>query len=254
MKTFDPASQIGTMPPVLSLPKIDQLSPVYGYRKQPTLVDFPGKLAAVFFTSGCNFRCGFCHNYAMLSQRRRGLTWEQLEDACHRFRADWVEAAVITGGEPTLWDDLPALVHHLRSHGFAVKLDTNGSRPDMLAELLPHLDYVAMDVKCSLERYPEFVGYRQPEHIAEAIGILKSATVPHEFRTTIVPGVHDDAEMARIGALLAGARRYVLQPFLPHDDLPDIALRKQSRTTPQHINQAAAQVQPHVHHLITRGG
>jgi pyruvate formate lyase activating enzyme len=102
---------------------------VYAYLEKPSMVDYPGRYAAVFFTSGCNFRCGFCHNATLMGRQKAALTWEQLTEAATRFKNNWVNGIVITGGEPTCSDDLVDLIRFFKERfGFAVKLDTNGSR------------------------------------------------------------------------------------------------------------------------------
>ena len=113
------------------------------------MVDYPKHFAAVFFTSGCDFTCGFCHNATLIGKKQAGLSRDKLEEAAARFKKNWVNGVVITGGEPTGADDLLDLIHFFKDRfGFSVKLDTNGSNPHRLAECLPFVDYVAMDVKC----------------------------------------------------------------------------------------------------------
>lgn len=228
-------------------------SPVYGYRKQASMVDFPDRLAGVFFVSGCNFRCGYCHNLEQLGKRRPGLTWERLGRACDDLRRQWAKAVVITGGEPTLWDELPALVDFFRQQGFLVKLDTNGSRPDLLEAMLPRLAYVAMDLKASLASYPDVAQWAKTDLLVRSIELLLTADVPCEFRTTLLPGVHDEAELHAMGELIRGAPRYVLQPFLPRPDLPNPALRQQPRTTPATLRQAGDIMRPYVQSVVIRG-
>ncbi|MFA4944557.1 MAG: anaerobic ribonucleoside-triphosphate reductase activating protein [Lentisphaeria bacterium] len=213
--------------PTLSDP---QLSPVYALLKKPTMIDFAGHLAVVFFLSGCNFRCGFCHNAELLGRRRQGLPWARLDALCHEFRRNWVTGAVVSGGEPTLHEDLPGLIHFLKGHGFAVKLDTNGSRPEVLERVLPLLDAVAMDIKCAPERYHEFVRFADSATVIRSVELLRGSGLGVEFRTTVVETVHTAAEMHRIGDWLRGAERYLLQPFLPRPDLPDESLRGRPRT------------------------
>ncbi|MDT8391503.1 MAG: anaerobic ribonucleoside-triphosphate reductase activating protein [Lentisphaeria bacterium] len=208
-----------------------ETAPVYGYLKRPSMVDFPGILAAVMFTSGCNFTCGYCHNAALMRTRRDGITWEKLKEGCDRFRDQWVKGVSITGGEPTLWgDELVRLVRVLKRQGFKVKVDTNGSRPDVVAKLAGIADFVAMDVKCSPAKYGEFVNFHHPERIAESVDIIRASFPAHEFRTTIVEDFHTDEQMAEIKKLVAGAKRYALQPFIPRDDLPDESFRVRFRT------------------------
>ena len=137
-----------------------QSSSIYAYLEKPSMVDYPGHFAAVFFISGCSFTCGFCHNAALMGKKQAGLSWETLEAACARFKKDWVNGIVLTGGEPTTAGDLVDLIHFFKERfGFSVKLDTNGSNPERLAECLPLIDYVAMDIKCGLSAYSELAGF-----------------------------------------------------------------------------------------------
>lgn len=229
------------------------LSSIYAYLRHPTLIDFPGHLAAMFFISGCNFRCGFCQNASLLGKKKPGLSWQKLEKATRRFKEDWVSGAVISGGEPTLAPDLFALIAFFRRHNFAVKVDTNGSNPDILAKMLPLVDFVAMDIKCSLERYPEFVGFKEPERIEESIRLLLDGQTPYEFRTTVLEHVHTHDEMNAIAEMLDGARRYVLQPFLPRPDLPEETWRTLKRTSPHHLNSIAERLRRRCHRVEVRG-
>lgn len=227
---------------------------VYGFLQRPSLVDFPARLAAVFFTSGCNFACGFCHNAGLLQRKQAGLTAERLRGAVRRFRTrDWVDGAVITGGEPTLCDDLPAIIELFRSEGLAVKLDTNGSRPDILRNLLPRVDCVAMDVKCSPQTYPDLTGFDRLETIDESIGLILAADCVHEFRTTVIESVHSDEEMRAVGERIRGARSYTLQPFIPRDDLPDPLLRAEPRTTPERMKNLQALMTPYAESVTIKG-
>ncbi len=211
-----------------------ETSPVYGYLKRPSMVDYPGRLAAVMFTTGCNFQCGFCHNAALMCHRQEGLPWEKLEASCRNFKEHWVNAVVLTGGEPTLWAaELPRLIALYRRLGFAIKLDTNGSRPEVLEQIIPLVDYVAMDIKCGLANYGEFVGFADGDKIRASIELIKALAPEHEFRTTVVEAVHDEQEMLAIKALVQGARRYFLQPFLPRENLPEEIYRDMHRTSPE---------------------
>jgi len=222
--------------------------------RNPSLVDFPGRMAAVFFFTGCNFRCGFCHNAPLLATAKAGYTWERLDELCAGFRRQWVEAVVLTGGEPTLAPGLAGAVRFFRQRGFDVKLDSNGSRPDVLASLLDQVHFVAMDVKCSLPRYPEFVGFADTEAVARSIRLLLGSSTPYEFRTTIIEAVHDDAEMQAIGETVRGASSYAVQAFIPRDDLPDPALRTTPRTRPQALQRAARVLRSYVGRVEIRGG
>ena len=217
------------------------------------MIDFPGRLAVFFFTSGCNFRCGFCHNASLLGKSLPGLSWERLAEACDKYREQWVDGAVISGGEPTLHQDLPDLIDFFRDRGMKVKLDTNGSNPAMLKTCLPKLDYVAMDIKTAPSKYAELTGYSDIDRIRASVELIMQLAQNGEFRTTIVEQLHTTADMQEIAALIDGAQRYVLQPFVPQDNLPDPALRKHPRTSPQCMRAMADCVRACVQNLIVRG-
>lgn len=228
-------------------------SPVATVLHAPSMVDFPGRLAAVFFVGGCNFRCGFCHNAALLAHPERYFTWDALRARAAEFRQSWADGAVISGGEPTLSANLPALIAELKAFGFAVKLDTNGSRPDALAAVLASVDYVAMDVKTAPERYARFTGFDDTSAIARSMELLRRGAVDYELRTTVVDSEHDDAVMDAIGAWVRGARRWVLQPFVPRDDLPDPKLRSTPRTPATRLIELRERLADCAGEVIARG-
>ncbi|MBN1269368.1 MAG: anaerobic ribonucleoside-triphosphate reductase activating protein [Kiritimatiellae bacterium] len=206
-------------------------SPVYAVRKSPSMLDYPGHLAAILYTAGCNFRCRYCHNAELVSSLELAFTWEQLDEKCERFATQWVDAAVVTGGEPTLAPNLLDLLQLLKNYGWKVRLDTNGSRPDVLEKVMPLVDYVAMDVKCGLGEYHGLTCFRDPGRIQDSIGLIKARAPDYEFRTTVVDAWHTDEQMRQIAELVRGARRYVLQPFIPREDLPDPSFRGHARTS-----------------------
>ncbi len=231
----------------------DDFSPVYGYLQNPSMVDFAGKLAAVFFTTGCNFRCGFCHNASLMGQSRPGMSWHKLEEGCRRFVNDWVDGAVITGGEPTLSGNLETLIGFLKQFGWAVKLDTNGSRPDVLKSCMPLVDYVAMDIKTGLSGYSDLTGFKNISRIKESVELIKKSAPDYEFRTTIIEGIHTDAEMQEAADLIRGAKRYIVQPFIPSESLPDIGFRKLKRTRAGRMEEIAELVADCADEVLVRG-
>ena len=228
------------------------ISSVCAFQKNPSMLDYPGCMSALFFTSGCNFRCGYCHNAALLAGAKGGLPYERLERACEKFREDWVDAAVITGGEPTLSPDLPILIGLFRSAGFRVKLDTNGSKPDAIARVLRDVDYVAMDVKCRLENYPRVAGFNDPDAIRRSIALVRDGARDYEFRTTIVESLHTDEELHAIGEAVRGARRCVVQPFVPRDDLRDETYRRMPRARDERVREAAAILRGYADEVVCR--
>ncbi|MBT3192105.1 MAG: anaerobic ribonucleoside-triphosphate reductase activating protein [Verrucomicrobia bacterium] len=233
---------------------LDELSPVYAYLQNPSMVDYAGHLSAVFFTTGCNFKCGFCHNAPLMGTARPGMSWSKLQKGCQKFVADWVDGAVITGGEPTLSEALPELIRFLKRFGWSIKLDTNGSNPEMLLDCLPLVDYVAMDVKAGVSGYPALTGYDDMDCLRRSIGMIKDSGKDHEFRTTVLEPFHDDAQMREISELISGARRYIVQPFVPSENLPEARYRQMARTSAGRLEAVAALVAGCADEVSVRGG
>ncbi len=215
-------------------------SPFRAFQRQPSLIDFPGRLAAVFFVGGCHFRCRFCHNAELIATGGPRLSWRRIEDACRAFSRDWVQAAVVTGGEPTLFDGLPDCLAFFRRLGWQVKLDTNGSNPDLLEACLPLTDYVAMDIKADPDGYRELTGFADTEHLTRSIELIKTRARDYCFRTTVIEPFHDDARMRAIGEWIRGARRYVLQPFVPRESVADPAWQALPRTSDRRLSELRA--------------
>lgn len=189
-----------------------------------TLLDYPGKVACTVFLSGCNLRCPYCHNPELVLPGR-GNGSEMPVQGVMAFlegRKGKLDGVCVTGGEPTLQPELPELLEKLRSLGFAVKLDTNGTNPGMLKTLLHNgvLDYVAMDIKNSPERYRETCGGADVlPRVQESAGLLLKEAAEYEFRTTVCKPLHTEKDMAEIGRWLKGAKRYFLQAFVDSGDL-----------------------------------
>ncbi|WP_156275884.1 anaerobic ribonucleoside-triphosphate reductase activating protein [Neomoorella glycerini] len=213
-----------------------------------SLVDFPGEVCTTVFYGGCNFRCPWCHN-ADLVLRPFTLPEISPEEVLNLLsrRRSWVQAVCITGGEPTLAPGLEEFIRSLKSCGFKVKLDTNGTHPGILARLLTDglLDYVAMDVKAPPGKYNLLAGTKVDlESVRESIALIKNSRIAYEFRTTVVPGLLLEEDLLAIGRLLRGARRYVLQQYQPAGTLLDAdfqALRPYPGAT---LNNIAQKLQP----------
>ena len=190
--------------------------------QKTTLLDFPGHVAATVFTGGCNFRCPFCHNSELLpgTVEAEYETGEVLDFL--RKRKGILEGVCITGGEPTLQPDLEDFIRSVRELGLLVKLDTNGTNPDMLEALAQEglLDYAAMDIKNSPDRYAETCGgVDLLGPVKRSAALLMAGAVDYEFRTTVCAPLHTPEEMAGIGRWLKGAKRYFLQPFVDSGEL-----------------------------------
>jgi pyruvate formate lyase activating enzyme len=182
-----------------------------------SLVDFPGVAAAVVFTQGCNFRCGYCHNPELVYPTMFGpeLSEESVFDFLGR-RKGKLGGVVVTGGEPTLHPDLPEFLARVKALGFSVKLDSNGTNPSMLKQLYERklIDYLAMDIKGPLESYSEIAcAMVEPGKISESVRLIMSSGVPYEFRTTVVRSQISPEGFDKIGELIRGARIYILQKF-----------------------------------------
>lgn len=183
-----------------------------GGLQKTSLLDFPDKISAIVFTAGCNFRCGYCHNPELINS----IALYQDVFEFLKTRVGKLDGVVITGGEPCIQKDLPEFLEKVKSLGFAVKLDTNGSEPEMLLKVLPCIDYVAMDIKAPLEKYPLISGWHgNVDNIRKSIDIIMKSGIDYEFRTTVVASQFKMQDFDNIGRLICGAKRYYLQKFVP---------------------------------------
>ena len=219
-----------------------------------TLLDYPGKTACTVFLSGCNFRCPFCHNTPLLTaDAADGMAEEELL-AFLKKRRGLLDGVAITGGEPLLRPELPALLEKIKALGYAIKLDTNGAFPEQLEAVVRAglADYVAMDIKNSPARYAETAGV--PElaltPIFRSVSFLLRATVDYEFRTTAVAELHDDASFVQLGDWLMGAKRYFIQCFEPRETVLQAGLRAPSE---MQLHRWAELVRPKIPAVKIRG-
>ena len=186
-----------------------------------SFVDWDGKISTVLFLPTCNFRCPFCHNVNLVlySEKMDTIPFGYIEDQLKQEKG-WADGVCITGGEPTLQGDLPELCSRIKKMGFMVKLDTNGTNPTLLKELMDMklVDYVAMDIKSPLtiEKYSKATGVNAEkllENVKESIRLLMESGIDYEFRTTVVPSIHSLEDIKQISRSLKGCRKYVLQKF-----------------------------------------
>lgn len=195
-----------------------------------SLIDYPGKISAVVFTRGCNFRCGYCHNPELvlpnLFHRQKTI---QTGDFFNwlKSRKNWLDAVVVTGGEPTIHCDLPEFLHLIKSLGYKVKLDTNGTNPDLLKFILSQnlVDYVAMDIKTvpDITSYSQITGIMMSnidiEKVEQSLIILKKALIQVEFRTTVIPDIHTPVILEKINCLLGPGFTLTVQSFRDGDTI-----------------------------------
>lgn len=184
-----------------------------------SLIDYPGKIATTVFTGGCNFWCAWCHNWGLVEPTEvsacPNIEPEEIKDYLD-LRKGKVQAVCVTGGEPTLWEGkLESFFEWCKSNGYSVKLDTNGYRPETLRNWIKEglLDFIAMDIKNSFEKYAETAGLLllDTERIRQSISIIKTSGLPHQFRTTVVPGLVDPKAVLAFGAGIG--EHIVLQEF-----------------------------------------
>ncbi len=190
-----------------------------------TLLDYPGHVACTLFTRGCNMRCPFCHNASLVvrADEQKMYTNEELL-AFLRKRQGILDGVAITGGEPTLMPELAIFMEDVRGLGYKIKLDTNGTRPKVLRDLITRglVDYVAMDIKNCREKYGETVGFDEKYDLSpidESIDILMKGNVDFEFRTTVSKTFHADTDIYKIGEWLSGNEKFFLQQFKDSGDI-----------------------------------
>lgn len=193
-----------------------------GGLQKTSLLDFPEKISAIVFTQGCNFRCGYCHNPELIVMKN---TDNYTTDGVLEFlktRRGKLDGVVITGGEPCLQNGLIEFIENVKDEGFLVKLDSNGMMPDVLARALPLVDYVAMDIKAPLAKYPDIVRVKvDTNKIRKSISMIMQSGVDYEFRTTVVKSQLSYSDFEEIGQLIKGAKRYYLQKFVPSKTLDE---------------------------------
>lgn len=187
-----------------------------------TLLDFPGRVACILFTGGCDFRCPFCHNASLVKAGTSSIEVGELYAFLYK-RKPMLDGVVITGGEPLLHPDLAALIKPIRGMGYQIKLDTNGHHPDRLEALLEEklIDYAAMDIKNSPERYADTSGLVMADmkKIERSIQLLMTRAPDYEFRTTVVREFHDEASLIAAAEMIRGAKRYFLQSYRDSGDI-----------------------------------
>ena len=218
---------------------------IIGGLQKFSLIDYPGKTCATIFTQGCNFHCRYCHNPELVLPDQFGPTIALT--TVYQFlkkRKNKLEAICITGGEPTLHQDLIPVMQKIKNMGFLVKLDTNGTKPAILAKAikLNCVNYLAMDIKAPLEKYSQIVD--QPVAVADikkSIRLIIDSGIEHEFRTTIVKSLISSQDLIKIGQTIQGAQKYYLQKFIP-SKLVDPALMKNKSYSQQELEKIAKKI------------
>lgn len=187
--------------------------------QKTTLLDYPTKVAAIVFTQGCNFRCGYCHNPDLLEQNKNTDFLPENFISFLKTRQGKLDGVVITGGEPTLQSGLYDFIKQIKQLDFAVKLDTNGTNPKILKKLLSEnlVDYIAMDIKAPIEKYSEITGINvNTNNIKTSIDLIIKSLTEYEFRTTVLKSQLSFEDFDKIGQTIKGANLYYLQKFVPN--------------------------------------
>ena len=219
-----------------------------------TLLDYPGKVACTVFTVGCNFRCPFCHNASLVTHTEDAPDLGE-EDVLSFLskRKGIIEGVCITGGEPLIWPETVDLLRKIKAMGYSVKLDTNGSFPKRLADIMDAglADYIAMDIKSSPQNYALAAGSENAlESVKESVLLLLNGKIPFEFRTTVVKGLHTPADIEDIAAWIVGAERYYLQGFRDSGDLIGSGL---AAFTPEEMSQLLSSARKYLPNTEIRG-
>lgn len=205
---------------------------IHGLQKL-TLLDFPGHIACTVFLGGCDFRCPFCHNAEIIDGSSEVIMKDDELLEFLKKKQGLLDGVAITGGEPLLRKDLPEFLEKVRALGYHIKLDTNGTHPERLRELMEKklVDYVAMDIKNSPARYAQTAGLKSMDlsSVRESVSLLLTGKADYEFRTTVLAELHDEESFREIGKWIRGAKRYFLQPFVDRDSVPFGDLHAPSR-------------------------
>lgn len=217
---------------------------IFGFQKM-TLLDFPGRVACTVFTGGCNFRCPFCHNASLVTHiDGEEITTEEILSYLNK-RKGLLDGVCVTGGEPLLQTDLADFLRAVKEMGYAVKLDTNGAYPEKLKALLEEnlVDYVAMDIKNSKEKYALTCGVAvDMQKIEQSVELLKEGRVEYEFRTTLVKELHETGDILSMAKWLSGTRYWYLQSFVDSGDLIGKNLSAHSEAWVKNAQSLAGQV------------
>lgn len=227
---------------------------IHGFNKT-TLLDYPKHLAATIFLGGCNYRCPFCHNASLvMNPNDQPIIPEEVVLSTLFNRKHILEGVCITGGEPTLQKELPEFIRKIKEIGLKVKLDTNGNNPNMIKHLVSEnlIDYIAMDIKNSLEKYGTTVGILNfnTTNIQESVSFIMSCGVPYEFRTTVVKEFHDKSDFYQIGNWIKGATSYYLQSY---KDSGDILFPGLSSYSKEDLDDFREILTPYVDFIALRG-
>jgi len=203
-----------------------------------SLIDYPDKVSAVVFLAGCNFRCSFCYNKDLVEGKNLQKIKEEDFFKFLEGRKGLIDGVCITGGEPTLDKELIEFISKIKKRGFLVKLDTNGNNPEVLKELVDKIDFIAMDVKASFNKYEEIVNAKvEIEKLKKSIEIISNSGIDYEFRMTVVPELHSEEDIISVARMLKGKKKLVLQNFKSDVPLMDKKLEGSRSFSEEELNE-----------------
>lgn len=227
---------------------------IFGGLEKCTLIDYPGKTACMVYTIGCNFHCPYCHNPELVNETTEQSITEEEVLSFLDTRKGLLDGLVITGGEPTIHNDLLPFIEKVKAKGFLVKLDSNGTHPEVLRDAMNRnlLDYVAMDIKSPIAKYANVVARPVDiDRIRESVSLLMASPVDYEFRTTVVKSLLSEEDIMEIGREIKGAKRYYLQAFVPTKIL-NPQFRKKVSYTNEELELFCDKLKPYVTHCAVR--
>ena len=225
---------------------------IIGGVQKTSLLDFPDKISAIVFAQGCNFNCGYCHNPDLLNPKKDIYSTDVFFEFLEK-RKGKLDGVVITGGEATLQPDLIPFIKEVKTKGFAVKLDTNGYRPDVLKEAIKYVDYVAMDIKAPLEKYSLVTKVNiDTDKIKESINIILNSDIDYEFRTTLLKSKLSYDDFEEIAKLIKGAKRYYLQKFEASSTINDEKLKDETSYSDDEFKEIISILKKHINFCEVR--
>ena len=227
---------------------------VIGGIQKTSLLDYPDKISAIVFTQGCNFRCGYCHNPQLLKSENGIYEVDAFFDFLKKRQVK-LDGVVVTGGEATLQPDLKPFIQRVKELGFLVKLDTNGTNPNVLKELIEEnlVDYIAMDIKAPLEKYQMVTNTKiDISKIEDSIKSIMNSNIDYEFRTTVLPSLISIEDLDSIGKLIQGAKKYYLQKFVVQSEILDSSLKQEKNYSDEELKLIKGKLQKFVQFVDVR--
>ena len=223
--------------------------------QKTSLIDYPNKVCAVFFASGCNFRCPYCYNPELVFNKTELINEKWIYNFLEK-RKNYLDAILLSGGEITIQPDFIEFVKRIKQYGYLVGIETNGSKPDAIKKLIDSrlTDFIAMDIKSDLETYEKVACARLDKgKIKKSVELIKDSNVDYEFRTTVVPGLFNEETAIKIGAWLNGSKKYVLQQFNNDKDMINKSFKRKKPYTVDKLKKFKEILEPYIKDVRIKG-